>query len=493
MESRFAVIGRASVRLAYPPPMPPRRRPEVFGPLGPVASGGWREAADPLTIVGAFALALWPHWRWAAARLADGSDDPLGLAALAVLFVAVLRVVPRLRRNPAPGRLATAVLLTAAATALGGFAPPLLAALVAALAFAAALAAFLPAAMPALPLAGLAALALPVVSSLQFYAGFPLRVVTAQASTWLLSGAGFAASRSGSAMVVDGRLVIVDAPCSGVQMAWMAWFCACAVAIWRDLPDRVFARRIALVGAIVLLGNVLRNTALVGLEAAGTAPSARMHEAIGAVVLAAVCAGVAAWIGRRPTVRPPTPTVTFDPRSVALRGRLRIALLALLATCALASLVGFGGAPAAAPDAAPIESPRQWEGRPLRPLALDEVEARFAAQFPGRIERLTDERSVLVWRQVRVPTRMLHPATDCYRGLGYRVADARLERDAEARLWRCFIATRDGRRVRVCERIEDAAGATFTDTSAWFWAARLGRSTGPWQAFTIATPLGSAT
>jgi len=50
----------------------------------------------------------------------------------------------------------------------------------------------------------------------------------------------------------------------------------------------------------------------------------------------------------------------------------------------------------------------------------------------------------------------------------------------------------DGGELRT-ERIEDARGLAFTDASAWFWAAQLGRSTGPWQAITVATPLGSRT
>jgi len=56
--------------------------------------------------------------------------------------------------------------------------------------------------------------------------------------------------------------------------------------------------------------------------------------------------------------------------------------------------------------------------------------------------------------------------------------------DAGDRLWRCFIAERDGERVRVCERIVDAHDQDFTDASSWFWAATLGRSTGPWRAMT---------
>ena len=37
--------------------------------------------------------------------------------------------------------------------------------------------------------------------------------------------------------------------------------------------------------------------------------------------------------------------------------------------------------------------------------------------------------------------------------------------------------------------IVDAQGASFTDASAWYWAALLGQSQGPWQAVTVASPL----
>lgn len=136
-----------------------------------------------------------------------------------------------------------------------------------------------------------------------------------------------------------------------------------------------------------------------------------------------------------------------------------------------------------------FELPSQWHGRNLRPLALSEVEQRFARQFPGTLARMTDGREVLVLRAVHRPTRMLHPAADCYRGLGYGIARERLQVDKEGELWRCFEALRGGRRLRVCERIVDAKGAGFTDTSAWYWAALLGQSQGPWQAITVASPL----
>ena len=126
------------------------------------------------------------------------------------------------------------------------------------------------------------------LASLQFYAGYPLRVFTAQFSAWLLQGAGIAAERSGAAMTVNSQLVIVDAPCSGVQMAWLAYFAACSVALFTRQRDGVLLRRLPLVGLLVLTGNVLRNTTLVALEARPQPLAPWAHEAVGIVWLLVV-------------------------------------------------------------------------------------------------------------------------------------------------------------------------------------------------------------
>ncbi len=168
----------------------------------------------------------------------------------------------------------------------------------------------------------------------------------------------------------------------------------------------------------------------------------------------------------------------------------KAALLGVLTLCALLPLLRPVAARADAVSTATFtETPQVWQGRTLRPLALSAVEQRFAAHFPGRIARFTDGEQLLVLRDVSAPTRMLHPAADCYRGLGYHIEQTRLERDANALLWRCFVAERGGVRTRVCERIADANGVSFTDTSSWYWAAQLGRSSGPWLAITTARSL----
>lgn len=147
------------------------------------------------------------------------------------------------------------------------------------------------------------------------------------------------------------------------------------------------------------------------------------------------------------------------------------------------------------------EFPLRWQGAAVRPLALSAVEQRFADRFPGRITRLTDDRQIIVLRDVTAPTRMLHPAADCYRALGYRIEDEHLENallrpvaGASAGsladdVQRCFIARKGGVALRVCEQIEDARGQRFADTSAWYWAATMGRSSGPWRAVTVTQAL----
>lgn len=242
--------------------------------------------------LGLLALALWPTALWMGQRMLDGSDEPLGLLALAALALMIWTYRDRLRAAPRLGWLALALAGAFASTAALGQVPPLLSSLVGLLALGAGLAAFLPSAVATAPLLGLAMLSLPLLASLQFYAGYPLRVITAEASRWLLAP-GFSVERSGASLLVDGQLVIVDAPCSGVQMLWLGYFTACVVALFAGRRNASFLARLPLVSALVLVGNVLRNAVLVTFEASGQHLAGWAHDAVGLIALAAVCAAIA--------------------------------------------------------------------------------------------------------------------------------------------------------------------------------------------------------
>ncbi|MES2942291.1 MAG: exosortase Q [Pseudomonadota bacterium] len=238
------------------------------------------------------AAALWPNWLWMGQRMLDRSDDPLGLLALAALAVLVWRHHKKLRAAPRLAWFAGALAAVVLATALQGVLPALLVALIAILGLAAGLIAVLPSSVATVPVLGLSVLSLPLLASLQFYAGYPLRLLTAEASRWLLM-ANHTVERQGSSLLVDGHLIMVDAPCSGVQMVWLGYFTACIVSLYLGRGNRSFLSRLPAVSMLVLAANIVRNTVLVAAEASGNHLPGWAHEAVGLVALAVVCVAIA--------------------------------------------------------------------------------------------------------------------------------------------------------------------------------------------------------
>lgn len=423
------------------------------------------------------ALALWPVWRWYAARLGDGSDEPLGLLALGLALWLAYGQRHQLRAQPRPWPLLAAAALTLAQAAASGW-PPLLRALLGMAALGCGWAAFLPRARRAAPLLALLALSLPLAASLQFYAGYPLRLLAAEGAAWLLRAGGWPVLAEGAGLREGGKLVLVDAPCSGAHMLWVGWVLAAGVSAMALAGPARLLLNLALASLLVLAGNVLRNAALFVKETSPLAWPAWTHDAIG-VALFALVLGPVAWAGLRwPGSAPENAAPT--PSSPAFLPRLAAGMF--LAAAAWGGLGGNVPAPLAPPPEQ--EWPSQWQGRPLIRLPLSPQETRWLRGFPGSAARFTDGvREVLV-RQVERPTRMLHPAADCFRGLGYGV-DRPAIRESDGTRWSCFKARKDGAEREICERIHDARGGAWTDVSAWYWDALWGHSQGPWWAFTV--------
>lgn len=129
-----------------------------------------------------------------------------------------------------------------------------------------------------------------------------------------------------------------------------------------------------------------------------------------------------------------------------------------------------------------IAWPGSYEGRPIKPLAPAPEDALLAGQFPGRAARFSDGRRQIVLRRLDAATRRLHPARDCFRATGHAIAPAPMRVSADRRAASCFIATRGGRRMLVCEQVRDADGRSWPDISSWYWSALTGTSQGPWTA-----------
>jgi hypothetical protein len=160
-----------------------------------------------------------------------------------------------------------------------------------------------------------------------------------------------------------------------------------------------------------------------------------------------------------------------------------------IVACALAAVVPFLSARSESSGHAAAVGfpgwPSEFQGKPLTPLPLTELEQRFNSYFPGKIARFNDGKREFVFRWVTEATRKLHPASDCFQGLGYSVKPLPIHRDEKGSLWSSFAATKGNERLRVYERIHDDSGQTWTDVSAWYWSA-LRHGDGGWWAITIA-------
>lgn len=130
--------------------------------------------------------------------------------------------------------------------------------------------------------------------------------------------------------------------------------------------------------------------------------------------------------------------------------------------------------------------PTRFEGKTLTPLPLNDIENRFATNFPGKIARFSDGEREIIVRWVTEATRKLHSASECFQGLGYRVKPLAVYRDEKGSLWTSFAATNEARQLRVRERIHSDSGETWTDVSAWYWSALRHEGSGSWWAITVA-------
>jgi exosortase len=270
-----------------------------------------------LILLVAQAVAFWPVWGWAAARVGEGDADEivaLVAAAAALLIAPRSRDVTPLGSAPAvpapraaPSLLVFPTLLTLGyALAVVLAAPPLLHAMVATCALLATWCAWRWDARPHPAALGLALLALPALPTAQFVLGFPLRAAAGELAARLLQLSGLAVVREGVSLRLGDRLVAIDAPCSGVNMLWMAVLMALVLAALGRASMMRTAALVSAAAALAVAGNALRAASLFFaesgvLELPAALRAGWVHAGLGVIAFALV-AGPLIWIALR---RPP--------------------------------------------------------------------------------------------------------------------------------------------------------------------------------------------
>jgi exosortase/archaeosortase family protein len=246
-------------------------------------------------------LAGWHAWSWYARRVRDGSDEPWGLLALLALAL----LLPRGARHPLrPLDVGVLAAVNGAWVLAWPWLPPLVRAAVGLLCVTAVVSRMTQGRAFHLGTWLLALLSLPVLSSVQFYLGYPLRVAAAALAMPMLRGMGLPAVREGASLVIGSETILVDAPCSGARMLWVGLFLAVTLACVLRLGAGRTVWACALGVAVILLGNALRVCALTLVERGRLPGPPWLHEGVGVASFIPVClliAGICLWQRERQT------------------------------------------------------------------------------------------------------------------------------------------------------------------------------------------------
>lgn len=225
--------------------------------------------------------AYWPVWRWYAERVQDGSDDPWGLLAL---ITALLYASKNLRWATISKRQIAAPCSIAIVYLLGYHMwPPLIRALLAFTAIALTCGSMIDEKKFHLGLIGLFILSLPLIASLQFFLGFPLRALTAWISASLISIFWMPVSASGTSLSWAGEIISVDSPCSGIRMLWCGLYISFTLSCIFGLSNFHTWLSYLITLPLVFMTNLARSTVLFFPEAGVISNPHWLHQSVGLI------------------------------------------------------------------------------------------------------------------------------------------------------------------------------------------------------------------
>ncbi len=244
-------------------------------------------------------IAFWPVWMWYGKRLAGGnSDDQWGLLAVATALI-FLYLQREITSAVKINWLIPSLLMLVYAASFHA-APPMVRAMLAVTALSYTVRKnycgqkFHPA------MWGLLLLALPVIPLLQFYLGYPLRMLVGALTSPLLQLSGIAVVQEGTGLNWNGQVISIDAPCSGIKMLWTGLYLIFTLACFYRLSSSKTILAVCAGMPVIIGGNALRAAALFYLETgiaklpAIISPDTA-HAATGVVVFLLTAIGLA-WL-----------------------------------------------------------------------------------------------------------------------------------------------------------------------------------------------------
>jgi exosortase/archaeosortase family protein len=410
-------------------------------------------------------IAFWSVGRWYFLRLSTSNDETWGILAL----LAIAALIFKNRREECNvsniGFIAASVIIYVVSFP---FLPPLLRAVIAVTSLTFTISGWFFGKRFHFGIWSLFLLCLPSIASMQFFLGFPLRLLVGEATAFLLKLNGLVVFREGVCLHFGEKLIWIDAPCSGIKMLWTGFFLtSLLITIYGfNFKKAVFAFASAF--GIILLGNIFRAVGLFYLEAEIVKMPAYAHEAIGVSAFVLTCIAIVFAILKIRGVDEIEPQTHANSPFLINVWQKNIVII----SCLVAFIVPFfvGGKEMLKANKT-AKFPTTFEGKPLQELELTERENFYLNEFPGEIKRFSDGNREIIVRYVTNATRKLHLSTDCFSAIGYAIKPLPIKIDETEQKWACFNANKGVESLNVCERIYTENGESWTDVSAWYWSA----------------------
>ena len=452
---------------------------------------------------------FWPVWHWYCLRTCDRSDEPLGILALLTLIAIIGRRLSGSHLSEPDAPLSQALSARTMALTCGllaayccslACAPPAVSAILALIAIVYFLTNTSKMRQFSAGECALLTLSLPLVASLNFYAGYPLRLLACDLASILLNLGGLAVHTRGTEILSSASVVGIDPPCSGIKMLWMSIYIAATLSGIRQL--RLFPTlRMLFLSVLVAIGaNAVRVSSLFYLESGIITVQEPWHQLLHTGIGASSFAASVLILMKASLSIP-----TQEPRLTVSRNQKEngaetpkhqfLLTIALVLSCTLAALEPFFLTipPTPVLDSEDFLSwPSTFEGQRITQVPMSELNQKYADNFPGKIAVFRTGKSRIVFRWVTIATRQLHSSETCYRAGGYKITWLPEYIDSSKVKWSVFEAINENERLRVRERVFDSSGQNWTDLSSWYWAALLNQSKSPWwvvsEIQSLATP-----
>ena len=225
-----------------------------------------------------FFAAFWPLGYWYTRRLTDGGDEPLGLLVLGVLTILIFIERKNLTHTTSKLTLAAAGACFTLYILSTFWLPPMLRCVPAILCIT-----FYFGWHKRPGWLALMFLSLPLVASLQFYLGYPLRLVSTETTRWLVYPFVNDIIREGTTLTAHGKIVGVDPPCSGIKILWVGLVFTNIVTSLVSMKWRKAITFNLLAIGLLLSANSVRAALLFAPESGAIDIPDALHEGIGII------------------------------------------------------------------------------------------------------------------------------------------------------------------------------------------------------------------